>query len=332
MVVDDGSTDNSREVIAGYGSAIRTIFQTNAGHATACRNGWRALGTPVVMFLDSDDMLAPGAASAVARTWRPGISKVQFQLEVTNERGEPSGVIFPKFPPNYDNADKRAELLRNLGHLAPPTTGNAYSATVLETLASFDELPAYIDSALNLLAPFVGDVATLNERHGFYRAHGTNVWMMRDFNLDTIERRMTIEVDQQRLLIRICEHFGVPFDADLALRNMPSHQENRLAMAKFGRGRPTAEPLWRVVIDNVRAQAGTAFTPRHRIMLMAWTASVALLPAGAARTVFMQRVSPVHRSPFLERLIGLLSGRWRADANSGNSRLSSSRPTLPAEH
>jgi len=33
-----------------------------------------------VIFLDSDDLLRPGAAAAVAKVWRPGLAKAQFGL------------------------------------------------------------------------------------------------------------------------------------------------------------------------------------------------------------------------------------------------------------
>lgn len=307
VVVDDGSTDGSREVIAAYKPRIKALFQANTGHTKACLNGWREIETPIVMFLDADDLLAPGAVSAVARAWRSRISKVQFQLEVIDEAGMPTGVVFPKFPAGYDDGDHLAELLRACGHLSPPTTGNAYAASLLKELTTFEDLPRYIDSALNLMAPFSGRVVTLREPLGCYRVHGTNVWLMRDFSLDSIERRMTLERDQHRLLQQICKRYGVPLDAKRAFRNMLSHQENRLALAKFGQGRAMAEPLLGVLLDNLRAQAGCAYSLRQRLMLMTWVVLVAILPQRVAKQVLMQRMSPSSRSPVIERLVSLLS-------------------------
>src|SRR5204862_6396073 len=39
LVVDDGSTDRSRDVIAGYGSRITPIFKANGGQASALNAG-----------------------------------------------------------------------------------------------------------------------------------------------------------------------------------------------------------------------------------------------------------------------------------------------------
>ena len=44
IVVDDGSTDDSRDVIESYGEQIRSLFQKNHG-ACAARNSGLALAT-----------------------------------------------------------------------------------------------------------------------------------------------------------------------------------------------------------------------------------------------------------------------------------------------
>src|SRR5712692_1029705 len=60
IVVDDGSTDNSREIIAGsYGSRIVPVLKENGGQASAFNAGFAVSRGEVVFFLDSDDMLLP---------------------------------------------------------------------------------------------------------------------------------------------------------------------------------------------------------------------------------------------------------------------------------
>ena len=80
IVVDDGSTDNSRDVIATYGDRISTIFKLNGGHASAFNAGFRASHGSIVMFLDADDLLLPNAVEEVVREWHPGVAKAQFVL------------------------------------------------------------------------------------------------------------------------------------------------------------------------------------------------------------------------------------------------------------
>ncbi len=63
IVVDDGSTDQSLAVIAGFGDRLRCISRSNCGEAAACNTGFAASRGTIVMFLDSDDMLAPGTVA-----------------------------------------------------------------------------------------------------------------------------------------------------------------------------------------------------------------------------------------------------------------------------
>src|SRR4051812_2571992 len=65
IVVDDGSTDDSREIIRGYGDRLRAILKDNGGQASALNAGFAASTGDAIIFLDSDDMLAATCAETV---------------------------------------------------------------------------------------------------------------------------------------------------------------------------------------------------------------------------------------------------------------------------
>ncbi len=67
VVVDDGSGDDSRAVISGYGGRIRSVFQENQGLAAARNSGIAAANGDFLLFLDSDDILEPGAVAGLLR-------------------------------------------------------------------------------------------------------------------------------------------------------------------------------------------------------------------------------------------------------------------------
>ncbi|HMR98091.1 MAG TPA: glycosyltransferase [Anaerolineales bacterium] len=59
IVVDDGSRDNSREVIGAFGDTVRAIFQQNQGLSAARNTGITASRGEFIGVLDADDMYEP---------------------------------------------------------------------------------------------------------------------------------------------------------------------------------------------------------------------------------------------------------------------------------
>ena len=59
IVVDDGSTDTSCQIIKGYGNRIKSIFQENRGVTSATNAGFFASRGEIIFFLDSDDAFLP---------------------------------------------------------------------------------------------------------------------------------------------------------------------------------------------------------------------------------------------------------------------------------
>ena len=59
IVVDDGSTDGTPAVVAGYGVQVRYVRQPNTGPAAARNLGVRSGGGEFIAFLDADDLWHP---------------------------------------------------------------------------------------------------------------------------------------------------------------------------------------------------------------------------------------------------------------------------------
>ena len=176
IVVDDGSTDDSREVVESYGGRIVAIFKTNGGQGSAFNSGFAASRGEIMMFLDADDELLPEAVDQVLEAWRPGVTKVQFQLEMIDQDGKPLGMHMPPFDGFIPNGDIRDRIARFGEYPTSPCSGNAYARAALIQLMPLDE-SIWVQAAeksLVLLTPFFGDVVSVCAPLGRYRIHPAN--------------------------------------------------------------------------------------------------------------------------------------------------------------
>lgn len=177
IVVDDGSTDHSREVIASYGSRITPVLKFNGGQASAFNAGFAASRGEGIVFLDADDLLLPSAL-AEAMPWLDDQNtvKVQWPMCLTGAGGTEDRGLFPDG--TMPDGDLR-EIVRRIGptnHLCAPTSGNVWSRRLLEQIFPVPE-PLYrtdCDTYLFECAPFFGTLKTLSKPLSIYRQHGTN--------------------------------------------------------------------------------------------------------------------------------------------------------------
>jgi glycosyltransferase involved in cell wall biosynthesis len=124
IVVDDGSTDpGTHAVLDALPGGVELIRQDNAGVAAARNAGIARVATPLVLCLDADDRLAPGALAAL-RVPLEQDSEAGFSYGWHRFFGAWSGEL--RFPP-YDplrlldrhqiglSALTRVEVLRDTG-------------------------------------------------------------------------------------------------------------------------------------------------------------------------------------------------------------------------
>lgn len=171
LVVDDGSIDDSREVIRRYADRVIPVLQANGGQGAAYNAGFAACRGDIVLFLDADDRLYPSAVSEIVRHWRPDLSKVQFSLNLIDGNGRSLGRPLLKVRP--DEKTIRPLLRKYLFYPSPPGSGNAYGRNFLAKILPLPPETWRIaaDSYLIFAAPLAGEVVHLDACLGDYRRH-----------------------------------------------------------------------------------------------------------------------------------------------------------------
>lgn len=173
IVCDDASTDDSREVMARYGTRIQTWHSPeNRGQASAMNAGLALSRGEWVLFLDSDDLLDPDALATCLPLMQDGVAKIQFQLQCITQDGHPMGRQIPYL---LHDGDVRP-LVKQFGtYGGPPSSGNLYRRSAIARYFPLDE-PSWrraADTPPFLLSAFNGRVVSAPRPLGSYRIHSS---------------------------------------------------------------------------------------------------------------------------------------------------------------
>jgi len=81
IVVDDGSTDDTPQLLSAFGDRLRIIWQANQGVSAARNAGIRAATGELIALLDSDDTWLPGKVTAQVEFFRANPAALICQTE-----------------------------------------------------------------------------------------------------------------------------------------------------------------------------------------------------------------------------------------------------------
>lgn len=222
IVVDDGSTDDSREVAARFKPRVTLIAQENKGQAGAFNTGFAAAQGDIVCMMDSDDYWEPDKVSSVAAAFEgsdAGI--VQHYLRDVDISGRPLNNPIPPWPPYYevkDYLDGKADLAA--------TTGLAFRRDILKKITPIpSEVFNFLDVYLQIKGMFLAPMRNLPRILGYHRIHGGNNWAQ------TFMSPKKLEWDFQQL-----ESFKRNLAPELAKRGL-SYSPHYLYLERLETGR-----------------------------------------------------------------------------------------------
>ena len=173
IVVDDGSTDNSCEVIESYKDRLTAIFQENAGQGEALNAGIAQSKGEIICFLDADDYFHKDKCAKVVAGFldHPKWVQISHCWTSVNREGLPVG----RGSTILNQGDVKNLLLRWGRYAMGITSGLAYRRAVLQQVLPIPtKRTEAADTFLTVTIPFHGEVGCINEPLMFYRIHGRN--------------------------------------------------------------------------------------------------------------------------------------------------------------
>lgn len=177
LVVDDGSTDDSCEVMARYGDRIVSVLKENGGMDTAFNAGFARCRGEVVLFLDADDCLLPDClATALGEFQHERVVNAHWPLWVIDSVGKRTGAKVPAR--RLRGGNLRDAVVRGGPDAWPtvPTSGNLWAGWFLQKIFPLPTrgFKRHAEMYLATLAPVHGEIRLLPEPLSCYRLHGGN--------------------------------------------------------------------------------------------------------------------------------------------------------------
>lgn len=291
IVVDDGSTDNSREVLAEFGGRIIPVFKKNGGQGSAFNAGLLASRGDIVIYLDSDDYLYPFAAERIASRWAADAAKLHYRLQVIDADGKELG-LHPRAGVPLPTGEVWRSFLRDGTYVTPATSGNAFGRPALEQVLPMPE-EGYLYAAdvyLTVRTPFHGMMLAIDEALGVYRQHGSNDSLRSTLTADilSIRGRMKREVFNDAALALEVRRLGCTVEPEL--RYLP-YQRLKLRTMSWALDR-AAHPIAGDTRARLAGLAWRAVWRRGRLSLYErllqsmWFAVVLGLPAAVVLWLF----------------------------------------------
>jgi len=174
LVVDDGSTDDTKEKLQKYGDKLRYIYKTNGGQASAFNAGLAAAKGDIICILDADDAWKPGKLRRVAETFRqdPRIGLVRHLMEDMDRASEPLPGERPQLS-LPDDADLEDFLARRI--FAIGSSALSFRTEFLRKILPIpEELRLCPDEYLTTHMVFYSKAVTLREYLALRRLHPCN--------------------------------------------------------------------------------------------------------------------------------------------------------------
>lgn len=198
IIVDDGSTDSSNEIINKYSHLenIKILFKSNGGQATAFNEGFKLASGEIIFFLDSDDYFLPEKVEKVIEKYNslPDAGWLVHSLRLEDNKKNYLGASI-----KYRETDILYYTPEEIKHgklsiQLPATSGLCFKRKTLEDIFPTPiELKITTDNYLKFAAATISPVILSNEELAIQRIHESNAYTAIKKNVTPSKERLILE-------------------------------------------------------------------------------------------------------------------------------------------
>jgi hypothetical protein len=296
VVVDNGSTDDSRQVIERYTGRVRVVLQPeNIGQGHGYNLGFEAARGDWIVWLDADDTLDPDCIQTCLTLADETTAKVQYPLRLIDAEDRPLGGVVPYVRHDGDVVP----LIRRFGHYGgPPGSGNLYRRSAIAPYfpVKTADWPICTDTVPFVTAPFHGRVVDSGRPLGCYRLHrvalpstpGYRGNYSKSIGSEVVLNRSS----RDKTLAMLRDRSGIEVPGPFL--TIPVHMRHRVVSWRLD---PQAHPfpeddaagLRRLMFRSLREFPG--YTALDRLVIRLWTLGVLYLPRPLAHGLMSARQS-----------------------------------------
>lgn len=272
LVVDDGSSDKTPEILRKFEPQIRILRKENGGQASAFNHGIPQCRGEIIAFLDGDDWWAPNKLSTVVSAFDQNASVGVIGHSITEVL--PNGVRrqelvrdVPRFRIDSVTGARTFRLRKSfLG-----TSRMAYRSVILRRVGNVPETLIFeADEFLFTLGSLFSEVLLLREPLTFYRMHSANLYQLSSGEQAAIRRKHTVIVALAEALHRRFAEERVPEQVCQVILEVVQNEADVLRLA-LGEG--SSRDSFHAELVNYRLNHEHASLPRR------WLKYISLVPA-----------------------------------------------------
>jgi Glycosyl transferase family 2 len=239
LVVDDGSTDRTPEIVAKFAPEVRLLRKPNGGQASAFNFAIPQCRGEIISMLDGDDWWAQGKLTAAIKAFEahPSVGIVGHGTVEVFPDGSRRTEVIRESPQFRIDSPEGARLFR-LRKSFLGTSRMSCKADLLRRIGSAPEpLIVEADEYIFTLASYFSDVLVLPEPFLFYRIHGQNMFHIGTENLGPARRKHAILVALVDSLRSRLSKENAPADLTKAILESVQTEADVLALS-LGGGNP----------------------------------------------------------------------------------------------